>query len=203
MEKVHRVIKSNQNAFLKPFVDQNTDLRKKEISDFEKEFFELMNNAVFRKTMKNVRKHRDIKLVTTDRRRNYLVSEPNYHATKFSTENVLGKEMKKTDTLINKPVYLGLSILELSKTLMYDFWYSYVNSKYGGKAKLCYMATESFIVYIKKDHAYQGIAEDVETTTMDKIFETSSTFHEKCRTTETFYSLFIICVLAVLQNFLF
>ena len=74
-------------------------------------FFKLMNNSVFRKTMENVRKHRDIKLVTTERRRNYLVLEPNYHTTKFFTEKLLAIEMKKTETLMNKPVYLGLSIL--------------------------------------------------------------------------------------------
>ena len=73
----------------------NRDLSKKVINDFEKDFFKLMNNAVFEKNMKNVREHRDIKLVTTERRRNYLVSEPNYHTTKFFTENLLAIEMKK------------------------------------------------------------------------------------------------------------
>ena len=73
----------------------NTDLRKKAKNDFEEDFFKLMNNAVFGKAMENVRKHRDIKLVTTERRRNYLVSEPNYHTTKFITENLLAIEMKK------------------------------------------------------------------------------------------------------------
>ena len=89
------MIKFNQNAWLKPYIDMNTDLRKKAKTDFEKDFFKLMNNAVFGKTMENVRKHRDIKLVTTERRRNYLVSEPNYHTTKFFTEHLLAVEMKK------------------------------------------------------------------------------------------------------------
>ena len=122
-----------------------------------------MNNAVFGKAMKNVRKHRDIKLVATERRRNYLVSEPNYHTTKFFTENLLAIEMKKTEILMNKPVYLGLSILELSKILMYEFWYDYVKPKYGEKAKLYYMDTDSFIVYIKTDYLYIDIAENVKT----------------------------------------
>ena len=82
-----------------------------------------MNNAVFGKTMENVRKHRDIKLVTTDKRRNQLVSEPNYHTTKWFSEKLLAIEMKKTKVKMNKPIYLGLSILEISKTLMYEFWY--------------------------------------------------------------------------------
>ena len=110
-----------------------------------------MNNAVFGKTMENVRKHRDIKLVTTERRRNYLVSEPNYHTTKFFTENLLTIEMKETQIHTNKSVYLGFSILGLSKILTYEFQYDYVTPKYDEKAKLCYMDTDSFIVYIKTD----------------------------------------------------
>ena len=143
----------------------NTDLRKKARSDFEKDFFKLMNNAIFRKTMENVRKHRDIKLVTTERRRNYLVSEPNYHTTKFFSELLLAREMKKkkkTQILMKKSVYLGLSILELSIILMHEFWYDYAIPKYWAKAKLCYMDTGTFIVYIKHD-VYNDIAEDIET----------------------------------------
>ena len=86
-------------------------------------------NTVFGKTMENVRKHRDIKLVTTERTRNNLVSEPNYHTTKFFTENLLAIEMEKSEILMNKPVCLGLSTLELSKILMYEFWYDYVKPK--------------------------------------------------------------------------
>ena len=98
-------------------------------------------NALFGKSMENARKHGDIKFFTTERRRNYFVSEPNYHTTKFFTENLLAIEMNNTEILMNKPVYLGLSILELSKILMYEFWYDYIKLKYGGKAKLCYMDT--------------------------------------------------------------
>ena len=134
-----------------------------------------MNNAVFRKTIENVRKHRDIKLVTTERKRNYLVSEPNYIATKFSTENLLAIAMKKTQILMNKPVYLGLSILDLSKTIMNEFWYDYIKPKRGLKSKLCYMDTESFIVYVKTEDIYKDITEDVE-----KIFHTSNFEIDHC-----------------------
>ena len=89
----------------------NTDLRRKAINDFEKDFCKLMNNAVFEKTRENVRKHRDTKLVTTEKRRNYLVQEPSYLTTKFFTENLLTIEVKKTKLLMNKPVHLGRSIL--------------------------------------------------------------------------------------------
>ena len=92
----------------------NTELRKQAKNDFEKDFHKLMNNAVFGKTMANVRKHRDIKLVTTDKKRNQLVSEPNYHTTKWFSEKLLAIETKKTKVKMNKPVYLGLSILEIS-----------------------------------------------------------------------------------------
>ena len=97
-----------------------------------------MNNAVFGKTTENVRKHRDIKLVTTERRKNYLVSEPSYHTTKFFTKSMLAIEMRKTEILMNKPVCLGPSILELSTIKMYEFWYDFVKPKYDEKAKLCY-----------------------------------------------------------------
>ena len=99
----------------------NTELRKQAKMILKKEFYKIMNNAVFGKTMENVRKYRDIKLITTDKRRNQLVSEPNYHTTKWFAENLLAIEMKKTKVKINKPVYLGLPILEISKTLMYEF----------------------------------------------------------------------------------
>ena len=159
-KKVHRVIRLNQNAWLKPYINGNTDLRKKVKNDSENDVFKLMNKAVFGKS---VRIHRDIKLVTTERGRNYLVSEPNYHTTKFFTEYLLAIEMKKTEILMNKPVHLGLSILELSKILMYEFWYDYLKPKFDEKEKLCYMDTDSFIVYIKTDDIYKDIAEDVET----------------------------------------
>ena len=119
----------------------NTELTKQAKNDFEKDFFKLMNNSVFGKTMENIKKHGDIKLVTTDKRKNQLVSEPNYHTTKWFSENLLAIEMKKIKVKMNKPVYLGLSILEISKTLMYEFWYDYIKSKYQSNAKLCYMYT--------------------------------------------------------------
>ena len=102
----------------------NTELRKQAKNDFEKDFFKLMNSSVFGKAMENVRKHRDIKLVTTDRKRNQLVSEPNYHAIKGFSEDIVAIEMKKENkSKINKPIYLRFSILQISKLCMYKFWY--------------------------------------------------------------------------------
>ena len=101
--------------------------------------------------MENVRKHRNIKLVTTELSRNYLVSEPKYHTAKFFTENLFAIKIRKTQIKMNKPIYLGFSILDLSKTVTYGFLYDYVKPKYGENAKLCYMDTESFIVHVTAD----------------------------------------------------
>ena len=155
----------------------NTDLKKKQKMILKKIF--LMNNAVFGKTMENLRKNGDIKLVATEKRKNYLVSEPNYHTTKFFTENILAIEMKtKAEIIMSKPVYLGLSILELSKILMHEFWYHYVKPKYDEKAKLCYMHANSFVVYIKTNDIYRDIAENVETK-----FDTSN-YELECNSIE-------------------
>ena len=124
----------------------NTELRKVAKNDFEKDLFKLMNNSLFGKTMENIRKHRDIKLVTTDKKRSKLVSEPNYHTMNCTSENLSIIEMKRTKVKMNKPIYLGLSILDISKILMYKFWYDYMKPKYGNNVKLCYMNTDSFII---------------------------------------------------------
>ena len=146
----------------------NTKLRKEAKNDFEKDFFKLMNN-VFGKTMQNVRKHKNIKLVTTNETRNKLVSEPNYHTTKIVLENLLIIEMKKAEVKMNKPIYLGMLLLDISKTLMYEFWYDYIKSKYGNRAELCYTDTDSFVIYIKTEDFYEDIANNVE-----KWFDTST-----------------------------
>ena len=161
-KKIHRVIEFNQEAWLKPYIDMNTELRKLVKNDFEKDLFKLMNNSVFGKTMENIRNHRDIKLVTTDRKRSKLVSEPNYHTINLISEDLSIIEMKKTKVKMNKPIYLGLSILEISKILMYEFWYDYMKPKYNNDVKLCYMGTDSFAMHIKTNDFYKDIASDVE-----------------------------------------
>ena len=128
-----------------------------------------MNNAVFGKTMENVRKHRDFKLFTTDKKRSKLDSEPNYHTINCISENLSKIEMRRTKVKMNKPTYLGLSILEISKLLVYEFWYDYIKPKYGDNVKLCYMDTDSFIMNIKTEDFYKDIANDVE-----KRFDTSN-----------------------------
>ena len=162
LKKIHRVIEFSQKEWLKPYINMNTELRKLAKNDFEKDFFKLMNNSVFGKTMENIRKHRDIKLVTTNKKRSKLVSEPNYHTINLISEDLSIIEMKKTKVKMNKPIYLGLSILETSKTLMYEFWYDYMKPKYNDNVKLCCMDTDSFIMNIKTNDFYEDIANDVE-----------------------------------------
>ena len=140
----------------------NSELTKIAKNDFEKDFFKLMNNAVFGKTMENVRKHRDIKFVITDKKRSKLLSEPNYHTMNYISEDLSIIEMKITKVKMNKLIYLGLSILEISKLLMYEFWYDYLKPKYGDNVKLCYMDTDSFIIIIKTEDFYKDIANGVE-----------------------------------------
>ena len=169
LRKVHRVIEFDQEAWLKEYIDVNTELRKKATNDFEKDFFKLMNNGAFGKTMENVRKHRNIKLVKSDKKRNKLVLEPNFHAMKLIDNNLAIIDMRKVKVRMNKPIYLGLSILDLSKITMYEFWYDYVKIKYEDKARLCYMDTDSFVINIKTKDFYKDISQDV-----NKRFDTSN-----------------------------
>ena len=169
LKRVHRIIEFSQKAWLKSYIDMNTELRKLAKDDFEKDLFKLMNNALFGKTMKNIRKHRDIKLVTIDKKRNKLVSEPNHHTINYISEDLSIIEMNETTVKMNKPIYLGLSILDISKILMYEFWYDYMKPKYGNRVKLCYMDTDSFIMSIKTNDFYKDISIDI-----DKRFDTSN-----------------------------
>ena len=169
LKKVYRLIEFEQEAWLKEYIDINTELRKKATNHFEKEFFKLMNNAVFGKTMENVRKHRDLKLVKSDKKRNKLVSEPNFHTMKLIDNNLTIIEMKNVKVKMNRPIYLGLIILDISKITMYEFWYDYVKTKYEDKAQLCYVDTDSFVVNIKTKDFFKDISQDV-----NKRFDTSN-----------------------------
>ena len=169
VKKIHRIIGFNQEAWLKLYIDMNTALRKLARNDFEKDLFKLMNNSVFGKTMENIRKHRDTKLVTTDKKRSKLVSEPNYHTIYLISEDLSITEMKKTKVKMSKPIYLGSSILEVSKILMYEFWYDYMKSKYNDNVRLCYMDMDSFMMNIKTNDFYKDISDHV-----DNRFDTSN-----------------------------
>jgi hypothetical protein len=161
LKKVHRVIKFNQSAWLKSYIDLNTRLRTAATNEFEKDFFKLMNNSVFGKTMENIRNHKDVKLVTNEKKYLKYVMKPNFKSSICFSENLMGMEMGKTKVVMNKPVYLGQAILDLSKLVMYEFHYDYMIPKYGSKVKMCYMDTDSFIYHIHTKDFYKDIADDV------------------------------------------
>ena len=164
-----RVISFNQEAWMKDYIISNIQERKKADSEFEKYFYKLMCNVVFGKSMEQVRNHRDIRLVTTDKKRCQLVREPNYHTAKRFSEDLIAIEMKKTEIKMNKPIYLGLAILDISKTLMYEFCYDYLKPKYDSNTVLCYMDTDSFIFHVVTEDFYKDISHDV-----DNRFDTSA-----------------------------
>ena len=150
LKRVHKVTEFEQEAWLKPYIMMNTELRMQAKNDFEKDSFKLMNNAVFGNTMENVRNHRDIKIVTTDKERSILASEPNYRSTKYISKDLLIMEMKKAEVKMNKSIYLGQAILDLSKTLMYEFWYDYIKPMYSDKAYHYLIQILIVLLYILK-----------------------------------------------------
>ncbi|MCG8374780.1 MAG: DNA polymerase, partial [Balneolales bacterium] len=161
LTKIHRGITFEESTWLKPYIDLNTDLRAKATNDFEKDFFKLMNNSVFGKTMENIRNRVDIRLVTNEKDAKKLISKPNYQHRTIFCENLAAIHMKKTKLVFDKPVYLGMSILDLSKTLMYDFHYNYIKPKYDVKAKLLFTDTDSLAYEIETEDFYKDISKDV------------------------------------------
>ena len=162
LKKIHRGIKFVESEWMKPYIEKNTNLRTKAKNNFEKDFFKLMNNSVFGKTMENIRNRVDVKLVNTEEKLRKLVAKPNLKSPpKIFSENLVSVHMKKTSLTMNKPVYLGMCILDLSKTLMYDFHYNYIKPKYGDKAKLLFTDTDSLMYEIETEDFYKDISEDV------------------------------------------
>ena len=161
LKKIHRGIKFIESAWLKPYIDKNTNLRTQAKNNFEKDFFKLMNNSVFGKTMENIRNRVNVKLVNTEERLKKLSAKPNYKSCKIFNENLISVHMKKTSLTMNKPVYLGMCILDLSKTIMYNFHYNYIKPKYGAKAKLLFTDTDSLMYEIETEDFYKDISKDV------------------------------------------
>ena len=162
LEHIHRVIEFKKSAWMKEYIDFNTKLRTTAANDFEKDFYKLMNNSVFGKTMENIRKHRNIKLVTN--RGAYLkaVMKPNFKSGVRFSSNIMGCKMGKIKVVMNKPVYLGQAILDLSKIVMYEFHYDYIKRKCNDdKLTICYMDLDSLIYSIEMDDFYKDIADDV------------------------------------------
>ncbi|XP_022777822.1 uncharacterized protein LOC111319283 [Stylophora pistillata] len=167
--KIHRVIRFNESPWMKKYIDLNTSLRAKADNDFEKDFFKLMNNAVYGKTIENIRNRVDVRLVNSAKKAAKLANKPNFKYCTIFSENLCAFHMRKTQILFNKPLYLGMCILDLSKTLMHDFHYNYIKTKYEDKAKLLFTDTDSLCYEIQTDDFYQDIKSDVH-----NLFDTSN-----------------------------
>ena len=162
LKKIHRGIKFIESEWMKPYIEMNTNLRTKAKNNFEKDFYKLMNNSVFGKTMENIRNRVNVKLVNTQKRLKKLAAKPNLKSPpKIFSENLVSVHLKKTSLTMNKPVYLGMCILDLSKTIMYDFHYNYIKPKYGEKAKLLFTDTDSLMYEIETEDFYKDISGDV------------------------------------------
>ena len=152
--KVHRVLKFNQSAWLKQYIDFNTEKRKQANNAFEKDFFKLMNNSLFGKTVGNIRKRVDVRLITEGNKLLKLASKPTYVSSKIINENLIAVHKIKETLLLNRPAYVEMCILDLSKTLMYEFHYNYIKRKYGEKAKLLFTDTDSLTYEIETEDVY-------------------------------------------------
>ena len=154
LKKVHRVISFNQAGFLKPYIDFNTEKRKNAKTEFEKDLFKLLNNAVYGKTLENVRNHNDFRLINTPERFQKLVNKPSYKHRHIINEDLVVVELEKAMVELDKPIYMGLSILDYSKIHMYSFYYDVLKPKYNDKIKLAYTDTDSFIIHVETDDIY-------------------------------------------------
>ena len=160
LTKVHRVLEFNQSPWLKQYIDFNTEKRKNAKNAFEKDFFKLMNNSVYGKTMENIRKRVDVKLITDEDKLLKYASKPTYVSSKIFNEYLVAVHKIKETLTLNKPAYVGMCILDLSKTLMYDFHYKYIKNKYGEKAKLLFTDTDSLCYEIEAEDVYQDFFND-------------------------------------------
>ena len=160
LTKVHRVLEFNQSPWLKEYIDFNTEKRTNAKNAFEKDFFKLMNNSVFGKTMENIRKRVDVRLVTDENKLLKMAAKPTYVSSKIFNENLVAVHKIKETLTLNRPAYVGMCILDLSKTLMYDFHYNYIKQKYGSKAKLLFTDTDSLTYEIEADDVYQDFWND-------------------------------------------
>ena len=160
LKKVHRVLEFNQSSWLKQYIDFNTQKRTQAKNTFEKDFFKLMNNSVFGKTMENIRKRVDVRLITDDKKLLKMASKPTYVSSKIFNENLVAVHKIKETLTLNRPAYVGMCILDLSKTLMYDFHYNYIKEKYGNKARLLFTDTDSLTYEIEAEDVYKDFWND-------------------------------------------
>lgn len=157
LEKVHRVLSFEQSNWLAEYIDFNTKKRAEATNDFEKDFFKLMNNSIFGKTCENLRNRVDIRLVSNEKKAQKLQNLPYFKDSRVISDELRAIEMRKTEIYYNRPVIVGACILDLSKTLMYDFHYKVIKEKYGNNAKLLFTDTDSLCYHIKTDDIYEDM----------------------------------------------
>ena len=169
---VHRGLIFNQSPWMEPYIRKNTELRKTAANSFEKDFFKLMNNSVFGKTIENIRKRQNVLLVDDREKAAKLTTRPNSSRATIFDSNLIAVHMKRTEVYFNKPVYVGQAILDLSKILMFDFHYNYIREKYKGvspgvegacRAELLFTDTDSLLYLIHTDDFYKDISRDIKT----------------------------------------
>ena len=164
LKKIHRVLKFDQSPWMEPYIRLNTDLRKIATSDFEKNLYKLMNNSVFGKTMENLRKRVDVKLVRSneEERLRKLRASPAFNRSKIFDNDLAALHMQKSNIKFNRPVYVGMSILDLSKHLMYDFYYNELKKQYGDRCEVLYTDTDSLLMEIQTEDVYKDMAEKID-----------------------------------------
>lgn len=183
LKKIHRVLEFDQSAWLKPYIDLNTFLRSQALSAFEKDFYKFMNNSIFGKTIEDVEKRKDVKLVThwhnikQKKGANCYISKPNFNSATIISKNLVAIQMNRLSICYNKPIYIGFSVLEISKTMMYSFHYDYMKKKYNEQnLSLLYTDTDSLIYEIVTDDYYHDIRDD-----LDQFYDTSDYSDEKLK----------------------
>ena len=154
LEHIYEAISFDQSPWMKPYIEMNTAFRAKAENDFEKDFFKLMNNAVFGKTMENLRKRQRVDLVqpqTHPKKYEKLTSNASFKSRRIITENLVAIHRRKTEVKLNRPTYVGMCVLDLSKLCMYQFYYDVLKARYQDKARLLYTDTDSLLVEIESE----------------------------------------------------
>ena len=164
LTKIHRALIFNQSAWMEPYISLNTELRKKATNNFEKDLFKLMNNSVFGKNIENLRKRVDVKLVRSweDEKLRKLIASPSFNRAKIFDNNLTAIHMHKSYLMLNRPIFVGMSVLDLSKVLMYDFYYNKLKTQYGENMELIYTDTDSLLLEIKTDDFYKDMKNSID-----------------------------------------
>ena len=162
VSKIHSALKFRQSFWLRDYISLNTERRKQAKNAFEKDFFKLMNNSIFGKTMENVRNRVDFELVHTEKRLEKLTAKPRFHRVRHFNKDLVGVQCLRSVIKLNKPIYIGFCILDISKTLMYDFHYNVIGKRYQNRAELCFTDTDSLLYHIQTDDIFADMAKDID-----------------------------------------